>query len=522
MVMIYSVGLPGRFHVPRYLLPIVTATLVLEAAAVAWLMDQSRLLGTVVLSGLVVLSGVQIVALGIGFQRSSERPGAGRVDQLAPTLLQSGIRFGYADYGDATITTYLTRDRVVLTDYPAARYPLEEVDFRDPALIVRDGALDANTTLGALNAQASLIPGPGYTIYWPIRYDGVPRAPLPRGGWRVSASVEDAAAPQVLDGDLWTYWSVRAKTRSPSITLDLGRAETVTGVFLEGGERDHDGFVRLRVESSSDGLDWSLVKEAHAGLPVFFERSGQITTVVRIRQDVLFAPITLRFLRLTLLQGDRKYAWSIAELGAYGRGAEDTAFVEPQFADPNTPMLLERRLRLQSLREPENDVPFVELRRLYRSLGEAENVREIDRLEAARFRPRVLLGWRFGRDLKLLGYDWRASGTRRVEITYYWLAMRSMTEKYASYVRLRGADRTLRDDSILGGLHSTAKWLPGEIVKDRRELVLEPDGSYEASIGVWVPSSRRRVGIDKWWGPRTAPFCRIVAAGDSVTVRSVD
>jgi hypothetical protein len=485
-------------------------------------MEQSRLLGTVVLSGLILLYGAQIFALGVGFQRSSERPGAGRVDQLAPALLQSGIRFGYADYGDATITTYLTRDRVVLTDYPAARYPLEEVDFRNPALIVRDGALDANTTLGALNAQASLIPGPGYTIYWPIRYDGVPRAPLPRGGWRVSASVEDAAAPQVLDGDLWTYWSVRAKTRSPSITLDLGRAETVTGVFLEGGERDHDGFVRLRVESSSDGLDWSLVKEANAGLPVFFERSGQITTVVRIRQDVLFAPITLRFLRLTLLQGDRKYAWSIAELGAYGRGAEGTAFVEPQFADPNTPLLLERRLRLQSLREPENDVPFVELRRLYRSLGEAENVREIDRLEAARFRPRVLLGWRFGRDLKLLGYDWRASGTRRVEITYYWQAMRSMTEKYASYVRLRGADRTLRDDSILGGLHSTAKWLPGEIVKDRRELVLEPDGSYEASIGVWEPSSRRRVGIDKWWGPRTAPFCRIVAAGDSVTVRSVD
>jgi hypothetical protein len=522
MVAIYSTGLPGRYPVTRYLLPITTSTLVLLAAAIAWLMDRSRTLGIAALSGLSLMYGAQIFALGVGFQRSTERPGAGRVDELAPALLQSGIRFGYADYGDATITTYLTRDRVVLTDYPAARYPLDEVDFRNPALIVRDGALDANTTLAALNAQAPLISGPGYNIYWPIRYDGVPRAPLPRGGWRVSASVEDAAAPQVLDGDLWTYWSVRAKTRSPSITLDLGRAETVTGVFLEGGERDHDGFVRLRVESSSDGLDWSLVKEASAGLPVFFERSGQITTVVRIRQDVLFAPITLRFLRLTLLEGDRKYAWSIAELGVYGRGAEETAFVEPQFADPNTPMLLERRLRLQSLREPENDVPFVELRRLYRSLGEAENVREIDRLEAARFRPQVLLGWRFGRDLKLLGYDWRASGTRRVEIIYYWQAMRSMTEKYASYVRLRGAERTLRDDSILGGLHSTAKWLPGEIVKDRRELVLEPDGSYEASIGVWVPSSRRRVGIDKWWGPRTAPFCRILAAGDSVTVRSVD
>ena len=42
MVAIYSVGLPGRFHVPRYLLPIVTSTLVLLAAALAWLINRSR------------------------------------------------------------------------------------------------------------------------------------------------------------------------------------------------------------------------------------------------------------------------------------------------------------------------------------------------------------------------------------------------------------------------------------------------------------------------------------------------
>ncbi len=521
MVAMYSIGLPGRYPVPRYLLPIATSALVLLAGALAWLMDRSRALGVAALCGLTLFYGAQIFALGVGFTRMRERPGAGRVDELAPALLQAGIRFGYADYGDATITTYLTRDRVVLTDYPAARYPLDEVDFRDPAVIVRDRALDADTTLSALNAQASLIRIPGYRIYWPIRYDGVSRAPLPRGGWKVTASVDGPAAPRVLDGDLWTYWSVPARTPSPSLTLDFGRLQTVSGVFLEGGKRDHDGFVRLLLESSLNGLDWHLVKEAKAGLPLFFERSGQITTVVRIRQDVLFSPLTLRFLRLTLLQGDRKYAWSIAELGAYGQGADDVSFVEPEFADPESPALVERRLRLQSLGEPENDVPLVELRRLYRSLDEAENVREIDRLEAARFRPQVPLGWRFGRDLKLLGYDWRALGSHRVEITYYWQAIRSMTEAYASSVRLRDADRTLQDDSILGGLRTTVRWIPGEIVKDRRELRFAADGDYEANLGVWVPSSRRRIAIGTWWGPRTAPFCRILAAGDSVTVGSV-
>jgi 4-amino-4-deoxy-L-arabinose transferase-like glycosyltransferase len=522
MVMIYSVGLPGRFHVPRYLLPIVTATLVLEAAAIAWLMDQSRLLGAVVLGGLVVLYGVQIVALGIGFQTSTERPGAiGPVDKLARALLQAGVRFGYADYADATITTYLTRDRVVLTDYGAAHYPLDEVDFRDPAVIVRDGAPPAGPTLAMLNAEGPSKRAPGYRIHWPIRYDGVPRSPMPRGGWNVTANAAESTASDMLDGDPWTYWSVPAETPQPSITLDLGRVAVVNGVFLDGGERDHDGFVRLRVDGSLDGVDWSLVKEAKAGMPLFFERDGQITTVARVRQDVLFTPRPLRFLRLTLLEGDGRHAWSIGELGAFGPGPEGVAFVEPEFADPMSPALVERRLRLKALREPDDDRAFVELASLYRSLGEEEKAREVERLEAERFRPQIQLGWHLGRDLKLLGYDWRALDSSRVEITYYWQATRSMDVDYASYVRLSGGGLQQQDDSVLGGAHTTSRWLPGEIVKDRRTLTLPQQGTYEASLGVWVPASRRRVGVGRWWGPRTATFCRIVDTGDAIRVESL-
>lgn len=263
------------------------------------------------------------------------------------------------------------------------------------------------------------------------------------------------------------------------------------------------------------------MKEAEAGLPLSFERSGQITTVVRTRQDVLFPPMSARFVRLTRLEGEGQCAWSIGELGVYGRGAEGVAFVEPEFADPTSPALAERRLRLQSLLEPENDAALVGLSRLYRSLGEAEKAREIERLDAARFRPRIPLGWHFGRDLKLLGYDWRALGSRRVEISYYWQAMRSMDEEYASYVRLRAANQSLQDDSLLGAPRTTTGWLPGEIVRDRRVLALAADGTYDTEVGVWVPHSRRHVGVGRWWGPRTAPFCRIVAAGDSVTVESV-
>jgi len=528
MVAVYSVGLPGRFHVARYLLPIATSGLALTALALAWLAARSRALAAVALLGLLVFYGAQIVQFRHGLARPGDRPGVeGPVDQLADSLLQSGIRFGYADYGDATITTYLTRDRVVLTDYIGARYPLDEVEFHDPAVIVRDGTAPADGTLAALNAQFSVKRIPGYQIYWPIAYDGVSRAPLSRRGWTVTATENNAAAAQTLDDDPWTYWSVPAKKRGAAVTLDLGATETVTGVFFDLGQRGADAFAKLRIESSMEGTQWSLVKTADWGFPVGFEPSGQVTTVTSNAQYVLFPPLSARLLRLTLVENFATQDWSIGELGVFGTGAPGAALRLPEFGDPASPALAERRLRLQSAREPESDGPLVELRRLYRSLGEWEKLREIERIEAERFRPAVRVDWRFGRDLRLLGYGWRALGPRRVELTYYWQAMRIMNEDYAAYLRLRGGGRLLKDDHLPKALHTTKRWLPEEIVKDVRQISIPadfPNASYEARIGVWVPRNKRHVrpGRFGWWGARTAPLFQLDVEDKTVAVRSVE
>jgi hypothetical protein len=528
MVAVYSVSLPGRFHVARYLLPIVTSTFALTALALAWLAARSRALAAVALLGLLVFYGAQIVQFRHGLARPGDRPGVeGPVDQFADALLQSGIRFGYADYGDATITTYLTRDRVVLTDYNGARYPLDEVEFRDPAVIVRDRAAPADGTLAALNAQFSVKRIPGYRIYWPIAYDGVSRAPLSRRGWTVTATENNADAAQTLDDDPWTYWSVPAKKRGAAVTLDLGATETITGVFFDLGQRGSDAFAKLRIESSMEGTQWSLVKTADWGFPVYFEPSGQVTTVPSNTQYVLFPPLSARWLRLTLVANFAKYDWSIGELGVFGPGAPGAALRLPEFADPASPAVTERRLRLQSAHEPESDGPLVELRRLYRSLGEWEKLREVERIEAERFRPAVRADWRFGRDLRLLGYGWRALGPRRVEITYYWQAMRTMDEDYAAYLRLRGGGRLLKDDHLPGALHTTKRWLPEEIVKDVRQISIPadfPNASYEARIGVWVPRNKRHIRLGRfgWWGARTAPLFQLDVEDKTVALRSVE
>jgi hypothetical protein len=75
----------------------------------------------------------------------------------------------------------------------------------------------------------------------------------------------------------------------------------------------------------------------------------------------------------------REFNWSIGELAVFGMGANDVLFQVREFADPTSPAVMERRLRLQSIREPENDAPLVELRHLYRSLGDWEKLREVER-----------------------------------------------------------------------------------------------------------------------------------------------
>jgi len=180
---------------------------------------------------------------------------------------------------------------------------------------------------------------------------------------------------------------------------------------------------------------------------------------------------------------------------------------------------------LQSLREPGNDGPLVELRSLYRSLGELEKLREVERLEAERFRPTVETDWRFGRDLKLLGYDWHAVGPRRVEVTYYWQAMSAIDDEYAAFVHFKGNVRGLQDDHFPGAPRTTTQWLAGEVVKDVRTISVPTDvadGSYPAQLGVWIPSRKRHVRLGRfgWWGPRATTIFRFDVAGDRVSVRS--
>ena len=473
-VAIYAVSIPARVHQTRYLLPLATATMPLLAIGLAWLGRRALWLS----AALPVVLGFyaeQVADFGHRLASEPTRNGAGPVERLRRFLPEAGIRFAYADWGDAMITTYLTDERVVVTDYRERTYPSNEAEPRDPAVIIRDqrGATAA-TTLRSLDAGFSRVRIPGYQVYWPIRYDGIPRAPLSRAGWKLSATVDPDDAELALDGDPATGWSAPPTGGPAMLTLDLGREETVTGVFFALGAWPSDAFHRLRIEASTTGTSWDPVKDARWDFPLSFRPDGRVSVLPDDVQMVLFPPHTARWLRMSLVESAYGHDWSVAELHVFGVGR--SAGIElPPAIDPGS--------------------------------------------------PAVPVDWSFGGALRLLGYDWRPLGKREFELTYYWQAERALDRDYAVFAHVIGAQQSFQDDYVLGTpTHPTHTWEPGEVFKQTRRVIVPPGvaaGSYTVQVGVWNPSDHRHLRLGPWWHPsRAGELLQITVSPDESVTRA--
>jgi hypothetical protein len=490
--------------------PFATATIPLSAIAIAWLLERRRALGFCVVGLAIPLYAREVVDLHRHFVEASARFFAGPVETLSSYLVQSPIRFAYADYGDAMITTFLTRDRVLVTDYQNRRYPIDEEKIDNAAVILHDDPrATAATTLASLGAEFTQAHIPGYLVYWPIRYDGVRRAPLPRDRWKISATDDADDADLVLDDDPKTAWSAtpNALTR-PALTLDLGRTETISGVYFALGGRPKEAFHRLAVEASTDGQSWELVKRARWDFPATFRSDGQVSILPDDVQAVLFPPRPARWVRLTLLEPFHGRSWTVAELDVFGPASAGPLFQTPVLADPSSFAVAERRLRRELDRHPESDAKLRALRDLYRGHGDAERVAALDRLETERFSPSTPLDWSFGGVLELVGYDEKSLGDRELELTYYWKARRRMDRDYAAAVHFDGAGSRFQSDYVLGEAgHPTRTWQPGEIFKQTERVTIPPEvptGRYTALLGVWSPADHQHIRLGPWWHPAKA------------------
>src|SRR2546430_14591010 len=120
----------------RCRLPTVWASIPVLAIAVSWLGQRSRAAGALLLGLLVAFYGAETLVVAHDFAAATGRYTAGPIEKLAAHLEKAGIRFGYAPYSEAAVTTYFTEERVILADHEERYYPHDQGELRDPAVIL--------------------------------------------------------------------------------------------------------------------------------------------------------------------------------------------------------------------------------------------------------------------------------------------------------------------------------------------------------------------------------------------------
>ena len=108
---------------------------------------------------------------------------------------------------------------------------------------------------------------------------------------------------------------------------------------------------------------------------------------------------------------------------------------------------------------------------------------------------------RFGPDLELTGIDGpaavRPGGTARM--SYHWHLLDASTHDYWVFLHVRGLPAGRSHDQPVGAFrYGLSRWAPGERVRQSVTLAIPPDtppGSYLLRLGVWLPSTGRRLRI---------------------------
>ncbi len=114
------------------------------------------------------------------------------------------------------------------------------------------------------------------------------------------------------------------------------------------------------------------------------------------------------------------------------------------------------------------------------------------------------LNAQFGDAIQLLGYDLDQSSLSEndiVRLTLYWQAIETPSDHYTVFNHIINTDGQIQgqlDAPPVGGAWLTGSWLPGEVVVDRREIVLGDggvNGRYVLITGLYNSSSGERLPV---------------------------
>jgi hypothetical protein len=160
-------------------------------------------------------------------------------------------------------------------------------------------------------------------------------------------------------------------------------------------------------------------------------------------------------------------------------------------------------LRLDDLIEARPDVEW----RAGRMAARAEALDRLGRPgEAAAIRarpapiPERFVRIRFGRDLELVGVDVppEARPGETVRLGLHWRLAATPPYDYWAFLHVVGLPGGGNHDAVVGGPYGPSHWPAGERVRQTVAFTIPPDtrpGTYPLRVGVWLPSTGRRLHI---------------------------
>ena len=109
-----------------------------------------------------------------------------------------------------------------------------------------------------------------------------------------------------------------------------------------------------------------------------------------------------------------------------------------------------------------------------------------------------------GGRIALAGYDLSAERVRpggSFELTLFWRGVQPVGRDYTVFTHVLDGDGRVRaqaDRPPLAGARPTSRWEPGEMVRDRFVLTLDPSsppGPYTIEVGLYDPATGDRVPV---------------------------
>ena len=109
-----------------------------------------------------------------------------------------------------------------------------------------------------------------------------------------------------------------------------------------------------------------------------------------------------------------------------------------------------------------------------------------------------------GHVVQLLGYDLDADGLKpgdTLQLTLYWQALNKMEADYTVFTHLLDEDRGIwgqKDNWPVNNTYPTTEWVPGEIVIDRYDIIVDrdtPPGEYTLESGMYHWATNERLTV---------------------------